>query len=117
MRNAETHYTRCLPAAASSVRHCRRAARLARARAGHAPGLDREPVPRPAEARSRARGWARSLPATYPKCPHINDSIPIAQTAPTLHRVYINRCRHCARVDTYRISISVSVPVNRLKLY
>jgi hypothetical protein len=63
MRNAETHYTRCLPAAASSVRHCRRAARLARARAGHAAGLDREPVPRPAErVRAREAGRAHCLP-------------------------------------------------------
>ena len=117
MRNAETHYTRCLPAAVPSVRHCRCTARLARARAGHAPRLDREPVPRTAEARSRARGWARPLPATYPKCPHRNGSIPIAQTAPTLQRVYMTGQSHCARVDTHTISISVSVSVNSLKPY
>ena len=61
----ETHYTRCLPAAASSVRHCRCTARLARARAGHAPRFDREPVPRPAErVRAREAGRAPCLPHT-----------------------------------------------------
>ena len=71
----------------------------------------------PCRARSRARGWARPLPATYPKCPHIKGSIPIAQTAPTLQRVCMTGWSHCARVNTYRISISVSMPVNSLKPY
>ena len=71
----------------------------------------------PCRARSRARGWARPLPATYPKCPHRNGSIPIAQTAPTLQRVYMTGQSHCARVDTHTISISVSVSVNSLKPY